>query len=135
VNELRLTLRWIAQAAHGRLRAGDPDGGIGAADTDCRALAGGDLFGALRGPRFAGHTFAAAARERGAGGVVAAGPSVGAALRQPEAGPAQEPAPTAVGVIEVDNTLQALQDVAQAVRATAGTRVIGITGSAGKTTT
>jgi UDP-N-acetylmuramoyl-tripeptide--D-alanyl-D-alanine ligase len=39
------------------------------------------------------------------------------------------------GVIEVADTLRALQDLAHAVRLAAETRVIAITGSAGKTTT
>src|SRR6185295_3803601 len=38
-------------------------------------------------------------------------------------------------LIEVDDTVKALQELAHAVRMAAGTRVIAITGSAGKTTT
>ena len=134
MNELRLTLGWVAQAVHGRLRAGDADRAIGEVVTDSRTLVAGDLFVALRGPRFDGHAFSAQALERGAAGVIVEGASVGAAFRRPESGPAEEPAPTA-GVIEVDDTLRALQDLAHAVRVTAGTRVVAITGSAGKTTT
>ncbi len=127
MNELRLTLGWVAQAARGRLRAGDPDRVIGEVVTDSRVLAAGDLFVALGCPRFDGHTFAAQALERDAVGVVVeAGIGSG--------GPSGPPG-DAAGVIEVDDTLQALQDVAHAVRATAGTRVVAITGSAGKTTT
>jgi UDP-N-acetylmuramoyl-tripeptide--D-alanyl-D-alanine ligase len=38
-------------------------------------------------------------------------------------------------IVEVEDTLKGLQDLAHAVRTAAGTRVIAITGSAGKTTT
>lgn len=120
MNELRLTLGWVAGAVDGRLRAGDRQCVIGEVVTDSRTLAVGDLFVALKGPRFDGHEFAAQALERGAAGVI---------VERGYAGPA------ATGVIEVKDTLRALQDLARQVRTTAGTRVVAITGSAGKTTT
>jgi UDP-N-acetylmuramoyl-tripeptide--D-alanyl-D-alanine ligase len=43
--------------------------------------------------------------------------------------------PTRPGIIEVDDTTKALQDLAHAVRRASGTKVVAITGSAGKTTT
>jgi UDP-N-acetylmuramoyl-tripeptide--D-alanyl-D-alanine ligase len=135
VNELRLTLGWVAQAMHGRLRAGDPGRLIGEVVTDSRSIAAGELFVALRGPRFDGHTFVPQALERGAAGVVVDRAYAGAASRLPDAVMVGQPAAAVPGVIEVDDTLRALQDLAHAVRTTAGTRVVAITGSAGKTTT
>jgi UDP-N-acetylmuramoyl-tripeptide--D-alanyl-D-alanine ligase len=135
VNELRLTLGWVAQAMHGRLRAGDPGRLIGEVVTDSRSIAAGELFVALRGPRFDGHTFVPQALERGAAGVVVDRAYAGAASRLPDAVIVGQPAAAVPGVIEVDDTLRALQDLAHAVRTTAGTRVVAITGSAGKTTT
>jgi UDP-N-acetylmuramoyl-tripeptide--D-alanyl-D-alanine ligase len=118
VNELRLTLGWVAQATGGRLVGGEAGRVVGEVVTDSRTLAPGDLFVALRGPRFDGHDFVAAALERGAAGAIV-----------------DAKASTVAGIIEVGDTLEALQDLAHAVRVTAGTRVVAITGSAGKTTT
>jgi UDP-N-acetylmuramoyl-tripeptide--D-alanyl-D-alanine ligase len=128
VSAVPLTLGWIAGAM-----AGAMSGAAGARTetpvrdvvTDSRALAPGDVFVALRGPRFDGHTFAAEALTRGAAGVVV------------ERGWADaHPTPASSGaVIGVADTLVALQDLAHAVRVAAGSRVIAITGSAGKTTT
>jgi UDP-N-acetylmuramoyl-tripeptide--D-alanyl-D-alanine ligase len=88
--------------------------------TDSRSLRPGDLFVALKGPRFDGHAYVTDVLERGAGGaIVETGAERGAGT----------------GVIEVADTLRALQDLAHAVRLAAETRVIAITGSAGKTTT
>jgi UDP-N-acetylmuramoyl-tripeptide--D-alanyl-D-alanine ligase len=92
--------------------------------TDSRSMAAGDVFVALRGPRFDGHSFAAEALARGAAGVVV---EEGWAAAHPEV--------TAGGVIEVGDTLEALQDLAHAVRVASGAKVVAITGSAGKTTT
>jgi UDP-N-acetylmuramoyl-tripeptide--D-alanyl-D-alanine ligase len=117
VNELELTLGWVAKTVGGTLRSGSPDLVIGDVMTDSRSLRPGDLFVALKGPRFDGHTFVEDVLERGAAGAIVEG----AARRGP--------------AIEVADTLRALQDLAHAVRLAAETRVIAITGSAGKTTT
>jgi UDP-N-acetylmuramoyl-tripeptide--D-alanyl-D-alanine ligase len=88
--------------------------------TDSRSLRPGDLFVALKGPRFDGHAYVSEVLERGAAGAIVE--------RGVEHG-------TGTGVIEVADTLRALQDLAHALRLAAETRVIAITGSAGKTTT
>jgi UDP-N-acetylmuramoyl-tripeptide--D-alanyl-D-alanine ligase len=122
VNEIDLTLGWVAREVAGTLRSGDPDVPIGDVMTDSRSLRPGDLFVALKGPRFDGHAFVAEVLERGAAGAIVEG--------------AQAAQWTRTGaVLEVADTLRALQDLAHAVRTAAGTRVIAITGSAGKTTT
>ncbi|MGA8161027.1 MAG: UDP-N-acetylmuramoyl-tripeptide--D-alanyl-D-alanine ligase [Acidobacteriaceae bacterium] len=92
---------------------------------DSRTLQPGDLFFAVKGERFDGHDFIAAAFERGASAAVIARDRLAnlpdAVRRQP--------------LLLVDNPLLALQRLAAAVRRHWGKRVIGITGSAGKTTT
>ena len=118
-----LTLGWVAAAAGGRLASGEPNRPVGAVRTNSREVQAGDLFVALQGPRFDGHAFVGEVTARGAAGVI-----VERGLDQPGANPAS-------GVIVVDDTLLGLQRLAHAIRRAAGTRVIAITGSAGKTTT
>jgi UDP-N-acetylmuramoyl-tripeptide--D-alanyl-D-alanine ligase len=122
VSAVPLTLGWIAGAAGGALR-GRGDTPVRDVVTDSRTMAAGDVFVALRGPRFDGHSFAAEALARGAAGVVV------------EREWAEAHADVGDGVVVVSDTLQALQDVAHAVRVASGAKVIAITGSAGKTTT
>ncbi len=88
--------------------------------TDSRMVSPGDLFFCLQGLRFDGHSFA---RE--------------AVLRKAAAVVAHKPLPELrnVPVLTVDNTLRALGRLGRYWRQKAGRRVIGITGSAGKTTT
>jgi UDP-N-acetylmuramoyl-tripeptide--D-alanyl-D-alanine ligase len=124
VNELRLTLEWVTAAVAGRRGGGDEERVVGEVVTDSRTLAAGDLFVALRGPRFDGHDFVEQALERGAAGAIVEAGYAGAASL------AEQPR-----LIEVGDTLKALQDLAHAVRIAAGTRLVAITGSAGKTTT
>jgi UDP-N-acetylmuramoyl-tripeptide--D-alanyl-D-alanine ligase len=108
----------VAEAVGGRLVGGDADREVGPVVIDTRTLQAGDFLVALRGPRFDAHDFVAAALANGASGaIVERGRGAGD------------------GVIEVDDTLKALQDLAHAVRVAAGTKVVAITGSAGKTTT
>lgn len=126
-----LTAGFVADAVGGRLvprttgTAGDRARAFTAVSTDSRALAGADvsntLFIALSGPNFDAHEFVPALLARGVAGVVVSR--------------AVAPAPASAAVIEVDDTLLALQRLARAVRRASGATVIAITGSAGKTTT
>lgn len=95
---------------------------------DSRTIAAGDLYFAVRGERLDGHDFVEAALANGAAGAVVSmrwlePPAVDACklLRVPEE--------------DDDCVLNAMQRLARAVRRLWGKRVIGITGSAGKTTT
>lgn len=88
--------------------------------TDTRAIKPGDVFFALKGANFNGNLFAAKALEAGASLVV---------IDEPQAGLGEK----AWLVIDV---LQTLQDLARLHRQSIpGLRVIGVTGSNGKTTT
>lgn len=120
-----VTLDEVARAVDAWRTTGDLGGTVGGFSIDTRTLAAGDLFFAIRGPRFDGHDFVDEAVARGAcGSVVAAD----------RAGPSVTAAGAAVRIV-VDDTLRALQSLARHVRRTSGARVVAITGSAGKTTT
>jgi UDP-N-acetylmuramoyl-tripeptide--D-alanyl-D-alanine ligase len=104
----------IAAAVRGTLRG--PDAVVSAVGIDSRAVGSGGLFVAISGERVDGHDFVADAFDRGA---------VAAVVHRPEiAGP----------VIEVPDTGRALRDLAADERGRMrGARVVGITGSNGKT--
>src|SRR5215469_10500571 len=89
---------------------------------DSRNIHPGDLFFAIQGERLDGHDFVAEALEKGA---------VAAVVRQDRLSRYGSTA----GLLAVDDTLSALQTLATAVRRLWGKPVVGITGSAGKTTT
>jgi UDP-N-acetylmuramoyl-tripeptide--D-alanyl-D-alanine ligase len=106
----------MAEATGGSLvRTGPP----GAICTDTRKIKEGDWFLTLEGDRFDAHDFLPQARSAGIAGAIA--------RHVPEGWDR--------GFIEVPDTLQALQDIARAVRQGYQGPVVGITGSAGKTTT
>ena len=84
---------------------------------DSRALKSGELFVALVGERD-GHSFVPMALEKGAVAVLAS-----------------RDLDPAVPAIYVDNTLKALQQISKGYRESLSCKVIGITGSVGKTTT
>src|SRR3954469_1340562 len=88
---------------------------------DSRTLKPGDLFFAIQGERFDGHDFVDAAL---AGGAVAAVVRPGG---QHDAGLGR--------ILVVTDTLTLLQRLALAVRKLWGKTLVGVTGSAGKTTT
>ena len=103
----------IASAVRGRLRG--PDAVVSAVATHSRAVGPGDLFVAIAGERVDGHDFVVEAFERGAAAALVHRPVVGTA-------------------IEVTDTGRALLDLASDERARmADARVVGITGSNGKT--
>ena len=118
--ELRITLQWLAEAVGGRIVSGRGDEVIGNVTTDTRALQAGDFFVALRGPRFDGNAFAGEAGGRGA---------IGALVDETYSGRPWG------AMVQVRDTTRGLQDFGHAARQASGTRVIAITGSAGKTTT
>jgi len=89
---------------------------------DSRTLQPGQLFFAVNGDRFDGHDFAEQALEKGA---------VGAVIRKDQL----VRYAVKTRLLAVDDTLTALQTLATAVRRLWGKPLIGITGSAGKTTT
>lgn len=89
--------------------------------TDSRTIQKGNLFIPLIGESFDGHQYAAQALESGA-----------AAILWQEDHP---DAPQGVPVVRVPDTLEALQQLAAAYRQQLPVRVIGVTGSNGKTTT
>jgi UDP-N-acetylmuramoyl-tripeptide--D-alanyl-D-alanine ligase len=126
VEDISLSAAEIAVATGGRVRSGDAARRVERWSIDTRTLQPGDLFVAIRGDRFDGHEFVAAALAAGAAGaVVTATPAL------PEAGKAG-PAPL---LIEVADTTRALQDGAREIRRRSAATVVAITGSAGKTTT
>jgi UDP-N-acetylmuramoyl-tripeptide--D-alanyl-D-alanine ligase len=88
---------------------------------DSRTLERGDLFVALQGPSFDGHDFVAAALQRGASGALI--------HRRPADLPANAP------VIEVVDTMKALEDLGRAARSRTEAKVAAVTGSVGKTST
>lgn len=105
-------------------------GGVVAADAsavvwngaalDSRKIQGGELFFALRGEQADGHHFVADALARGAAAAV-----VERALEAPAGAP----------LVQVDDAFAGLHALSRAVRAQVPRRLVGITGSAGKTTT
>lgn len=110
----------LAGTIGGRLVHGAGDVRLGPVSIDSRTLVPGDLFVALVAARD-GHDFVPAALSRGAAGVIVDRPV------DAEAGRAV--------VVEVADTLAALQALGRGVRRASGARVVAITGSAGKTTT
>src|SRR6478672_902108 len=101
---------------------------IGGISIDSRKLGAGDFFVAIRGERFDGHQFVGDVLARGASGVLL--DTLPGELASRRDGAANAPV-----VIRAKDTTVALQAVARHVRRLAGSRVVAITGSAGKTTT
>ena len=140
-----LTVAQIADIVGGRLADISPAEAqatrvSGTVEFDSRAIGPGGLFLALPGARADGHDFAAGAMAAGAVAVLAARPVGVPAIVVPPAAAADENA----GVLEYDTdgsgaaVLSALARLATAVAADlvgSGLRIVGITGSSGKTST
>jgi UDP-N-acetylmuramoyl-tripeptide--D-alanyl-D-alanine ligase len=115
------TLETIARWSGGTLAAGDPSARVSKVCTDSRALQAGDLFVALRGEKFDAHSFVAEAARLGAAAAV---------IERFEGD-----LPASFGVIKVPNTLLALQRLSSNYRRSLPLKVVGLTGSNGKTST
>jgi UDP-N-acetylmuramoyl-tripeptide--D-alanyl-D-alanine ligase len=112
--------RWMGA----RLVQGSPEAVLVGASLDSRAVAAGEIFVAIVGPRHDAHAFLADAAARGAGAlVVQTGRALPAALA------------AAIPILEVRDTTLALGQLGAGHRADFRGPVIAITGSNGKTTT
>jgi UDP-N-acetylmuramoyl-tripeptide--D-alanyl-D-alanine ligase len=114
---MKRTLSHLAALCGGRLVGEDRE--WTEVNNDTRTLQPGQVYLALRGPRFDGNDFVQAAADAGA---------VGAVIDRPLTNP---PLP----VIEVDDGQAALMRAAKGWRAQFGRPVVGVAGSNGKTTT
>jgi len=117
-----LSLRQIAEYAHGSLAAGDANQRVSKISTDSRTLGSGDFFVPLRGENFDGHRFVEQAAERGARGAMVEESWKGTT-------------PKSFALIRVPDTLIGYQTLAANYRKSLPLKVITITGSNGKTST
>lgn len=117
-----LSVATIAEFCGGRLVSGDGSRVCRSAGTDSRKIARDQVFVALVGEKFDAHDFVAQAANDGAAAVIVS--------RVPA-----DAASLSCAVIEVADTLAALQRLAHRHRTLLDPLVIGITGSNGKTTT
>jgi len=116
----RLTLSEIARLTEGQLLQGSPSALAEHFSFDSRTIGRGDFFFALTGTRD-GHEFVAEVASKGA---------VGACVSREI-----KVRPKSFGLIKVADTLKALQKLASRILEQRQLKVIGITGSTGKTTT
>lgn len=118
---LSLKLKEIVEAVDGKIIQGNPDHIVNNMTIDSRRAKPGDLFFAIIGENNDGHNFIPEAIDNGAK-VIITSRSI-----KPYSG---------VAIILVRDTTIALQDLASYIRdKVVGLKIVGITGSAGKTTT
>ena len=125
---MKLELQQIADWIGAELKTGHAEQATGPAtgySIDTRTLKPGDLFFAIRGDRFDAHDFVPTAFEQGARAAVVAHAHAARMLSEAHRH----------SLLIVEDPLIAMQTLASAVRRHWGKRLIGITGSAGKTTT
>jgi len=116
----------VVRACGGILANGDMGIVFSGVSTDTRKLSPGELFVALKGPRFDGHDFVFEALERGAKGLI---------LSKFPKGFKLEECPKTVSIVLVKDTLKALGDLARYFRKKRGFKALAVSGSCGKTTT
>ena len=124
---LRLKASQVATAIGARVLSGDPDTAIHGISTDSRSVRKGNIFWALSGDRFNGHDFVLDAIKKGALGAVI---SSTFDFRHTNFELRQRPV-----LLQVQDVLKALGDFAAWYKEHLGIKVVGITGSCGKTTT
>lgn len=112
----------IAKWCEGELSSGAADRFVTRVCTDSRAIQPGDLFVALKGENFDGHEYAVKAIDMGAIAVVVE-QSFDLELKE------------CAGVVRVQDTLKSLQTLARSYRESLDIKIVGITGSNGKTST
>jgi len=118
---MKLDLHTLALVMGGKLSRGNPGMTVSGVSTDSRSIKPGSVFFALKGEKFDGHKFVRAAAKKGAKAAV-----VQKGFREKVRG---------MGLIELRDPLFGLGELARFERAGLSARVVGITGSVGKTTT
>jgi UDP-N-acetylmuramoyl-tripeptide--D-alanyl-D-alanine ligase len=119
------TIRDVLGAVKGKLLSGNPDEIMTGISTDTRKIKKGELFVAIKGGNFDGHSFILDAVAKGAGGVlVQEGGITNANFKLPD-----------VAFISVSDSIKSLGDIGSFHRSRFNIPIIGITGSNGKTTT
>lgn len=120
-----MNLGQLAELCDARLIRGNPDAPVERISTDTRSLTPRSCFVALQGPRFDGHEFVSDAARSGASAAVVSDPT--RAINSP----------SALALLQVQDTLTALHKLATNYRRLLPptTRLIGISGACGKTTT
>ncbi len=114
-----MEMRALSQiASYLNIEKSFPDIEISGIEKDNRKVGKGDLFLAIKGENFDGHDFAASAVENGAVAVLC-----------------EREMNLDVPCLVVDNTISALQKIASDYRCEFTPKVVGVTGSVGKTTT
>lgn len=119
---MNLTIAEILGATGGKLIRGDADTTITQVGTDSRNVERGALFIALVGEKFDGHDFLEDVCQKGGIGVVVSKHAVAVKANLPV-------------IVEVEDTLIALGDIANCHRRKFNLPIVAITGSNGKTTT
>lgn len=114
------TIEEILEFTGARLVKGDANSRISGVSVDSRTIKPNELFVAIRGRRFDGHSFIPQARRRGAGAIL-----FSQALKRS----------SSIPLIGVKNTIRALGALAYYYRMRFKIPVVAITGSNGKTTT
>ncbi|MDR1696250.1 MAG: UDP-N-acetylmuramoyl-tripeptide--D-alanyl-D-alanine ligase [Endomicrobium sp.] len=119
-------LKDLIRLVKGKFLIGDPNLRVNSISTDSRTVKKGEVFFAIKGKNYDGHDYIKEAIERGAGAVVYSRENVDFA----------KPFPHFSSIIKVEDTLLALGELAKSYRAMfKNLKVVGITGSNGKTTT
>ena len=119
-----LSIKEILKAVNGEILIQNNDGNFNEISTDTRKIEKDNFFIALKGENFNGNNYAVAAIEKGASIVMV-----------DEVTFKNEELNNKGTVIKVDNTRKALGDLAAFYRKKLGIKVVGITGSTGKTST
>ncbi len=114
----------IVSAVQGEVVLKGEYSGFNAVSTDTRKIEKGNIFVALKGENFNGNEYIKTASEKGASICIV-----------DEIGYKDEEIKSYTTVIKVQSTGNALLDLAEAYRAKLNLKVVGITGSAGKTST
>lgn len=120
--KLNLTLSKLASITGGTLRAVDPRAPFHSFVTDSRVLAKGDAFWALKGRNHDAHRFIGDVVKKGASVIIGEKGLIPVV-------------PESVAVLEVEDSLKALQALAKYHRLNSAIKIAAVTGSNGKSTT